>query len=119
MDLPTFDGSDARARITCVEQYFLVHKTPNTQKVEIAMIALSGPAMLLLVKIVHEPDWATFKHELLICFDVEPAVNGYEALISVKQTGSLKDYMAIGFTNTRFLRHSLPGILLGRTKKEY
>ncbi|XP_057785448.1 uncharacterized protein LOC131002991 [Salvia miltiorrhiza] len=97
MEMPSFDGSDARAWLARAEQYFLVHQTPAAKKVEFAVIALSGSSMSwyqLLIRRIPNPDWVTFRQELLIRYGDESAINGYEALLAVKQTGSLEEYIA-------------------------
>lgn len=45
MELPGFDGTEARSWIARVEQYFLAHGTLEPQRVKLAMIAMSGTAM--------------------------------------------------------------------------
>lgn len=45
MELLSFERSGAHAWLACVEEYFLVHKIPAAEKVELAVIALSGSSM--------------------------------------------------------------------------
>lgn len=69
MELPGFDGSDARAWLSRVEHYFFVHKVATTKKVELAVIVLSGSAMVwyqLLIRQIPNLDWTTFQRKLLI-----------------------------------------------------
>ncbi|XP_042057010.1 heat shock 70 kDa protein 15-like [Salvia splendens] len=97
MDLPTFDGSDALAWLASVDQYFLVHKTPAEKQVELALAALSGPAMSwiqLLLRCNPDLTWDQFTHELLVRFGSDPALDGHEALPTPSQEGSLDDYVA-------------------------
>ncbi|KAL6508768.1 hypothetical protein OROHE_021327 [Orobanche hederae] len=78
MDLPNFDGSDALSWL-------------------LALIALNGPAMAwiqLLLRRFPELDWSRFSRELLIRFGDGSTVNGFEALMTTRQTGSLEDYIS-------------------------
>lgn len=43
---------------------------------------------------VRNLEWPLFKQELLIRFGDRSTINGYEALISIRQTGSLEEYIA-------------------------
>lgn len=45
MEFPNFDGTDAQAWLAWAEQFFLIHKTSDANKVELAVIVLFGSAM--------------------------------------------------------------------------
>lgn len=45
MDLPFFDGSDPQAWLAQAEQYFLVHHTPLDERVQLALITMTGRSM--------------------------------------------------------------------------
>ncbi|XP_042024271.1 uncharacterized protein LOC121771535 [Salvia splendens] len=96
MQLPTFDGTDALPWLSRVDQYFLVHNTPQGQRVQLALIALAGPAMAwvqLLLRRRPLITWDQFSQELVGRFGNSPALDGYEALRTTTQDGSLEDYI--------------------------
>ncbi|KAL1544615.1 CTTNBP2 N-terminal-like protein [Salvia divinorum] len=45
MTIPTFNGPEAMAWLARAEQYFLVSNVPSENRVNVAMVALAGPAL--------------------------------------------------------------------------
>ena len=97
MALPSFDGRDALGWLARVGQYFMVHKTTDANRMDLALIALSGPA-LPWIQILHRRfpslSWDQFSRELLIRFSDDSARDSYEALAATKHDGSLADFIA-------------------------
>lgn len=72
MELPSFKGSEPRAWIARAAQFFLVHRTPMTDRVGLALVAMSGNALYGMQWMLRRfPDitWSQFTSELLLCFD--------------------------------------------------
>ncbi|KAG6414291.1 hypothetical protein SASPL_127009 [Salvia splendens] len=97
MSLPSFDGTDAIGWLTRASQYFMVNKTPTAKRLDLALIALSCPALpwvQILMRRYPSLSWDQFGHELLVRFGDNNARDGYEALATTKHVGSLSDYIA-------------------------
>ncbi|XP_057791220.1 uncharacterized protein LOC131008354 [Salvia miltiorrhiza] len=125
MDLPGFDGSDAHSWLARAEQYFLVHATPTDQRVKIALIAMSSSAMpwiQMLLRRCPSLTWSRFTRELLIRFGDGSAINGFEALATTNQTGTLDEYISAFETRVsqlpEFSNEQYLGFFLGGLKKE-
>ncbi|KAL1549245.1 hypothetical protein AAHA92_17374 [Salvia divinorum] len=89
MELPTFDGSDTLLWLSRADQYFLVHNTPQNQRVQVALIALAGPAMAWFQLLLRRrPLLTQFAQELIGLFGTNAALDGYEAL---RTTSSVRD----------------------------
>ncbi|KAG6394567.1 hypothetical protein SASPL_145156 [Salvia splendens] len=66
--MPIFDGSEALAWLARANQYFLINKTPLDTRVDVAMLAIDGPAKpwkQLLVRRCPSLSWDKFVQELL------------------------------------------------------
>lgn len=97
MELPSFEGTDAVSWIARANQYFLVHNTPVERRVQVALIALAGPAMAWVQVLLRRSPliaWDEFSRELKIRFGTSAALDEYEALHTTTQVGSLDDYIA-------------------------
>lgn len=97
MDLPMFDGTDP---IAWLAQYFLVHRTPTSDRVQLALIAMSGAgnvlgAMGFAPFCLHSVESVLFSQELIERFDDSSAINAYGAMHITCQTGTLEDYLAL------------------------
>ncbi|KAG6432638.1 hypothetical protein SASPL_104219 [Salvia splendens] len=78
-------------------QYFLVHNTPAERRVQVALIALAGPAMAWVQVLLRRSPlitWDDFSRELQIRFGTRVALDEYEALHTTIQVGSLNDYIS-------------------------
>lgn len=123
MDLPIFDGGDPLPWLAQAEQYFLVNKTEEAMKVQLALIAMSGNAMFWAQWVLRRAaaiSWPDFSKELVARFGDSSAVNAYEALHLTRQTGSLEDYLSL-FESRVAQLPSLPpeqylGVFLGGLK---
>ncbi|KAL6555595.1 hypothetical protein OROHE_007267 [Orobanche hederae] len=97
-ELPEFDGSDPLAWIAQAEQYLLVHKTLISDRVHLAMIAMSGRA-IFWAQWAHRRSpsigWEQFSRELIERFGDSSTKNAYEAMHATRQMGSLDDYLAL------------------------
>lgn len=94
MELPCFDGTNARSWLLRAEQYFLVHETPEFQRVKMAMVGTAMSWFQLLQRRIPGVSWSTLKEELLLRFGEASVVNIYESLAQVKHTSSLEEYIA-------------------------
>ncbi|KAG6408205.1 hypothetical protein SASPL_131209 [Salvia splendens] len=68
MTFPKFDGSEALAWLARENQYFLINKTPLDTRVDVAISAISGPAipwLQLLLMRCSSLSWDKFAQELL------------------------------------------------------
>lgn len=80
MDLPSFEGTNPLAWLAQAEQYSLVHKTATEQKVQLALIAMSGNAMFWAQWVLRRAaliSWTDFSKELVARFGDSSAVNAY------------------------------------------
>ncbi|KAG6430773.1 hypothetical protein SASPL_108846 [Salvia splendens] len=97
MVLPSFDGTDALGWLARAGQYFMVNKTPDASRMDLALIALSGPALPWIQNLRRRfpsLSWDQFSRELLLRFGDDSACDSYEALAATKQDGSVADYIA-------------------------
>ena len=98
LTMPSFDGSEAVGWLARAEQYFLVSNTPVENRVKVAMVALTGPALpwyQLLINRIPNLSWDRFLQELMKRFGNNGALDEYEAFAAVRHTGSLADYVAV------------------------
>ncbi|XP_057766739.1 uncharacterized protein LOC130987132 [Salvia miltiorrhiza] len=98
MDIPMFDGTDPIAWLAQSEQYFLVHRTPPSDRVQLALIAMSGRAMFWAQWVLRRSasiEWSQFSQELIERFGDSSAINAYEAMHITRQTGPLEEYLAL------------------------
>ncbi|KAG6399690.1 hypothetical protein SASPL_141171 [Salvia splendens] len=98
MALPSFDGTYALGWLARAGQYFMVNKTPDAARMDLALIALSGPALpwIQIVKRRYPSlSWSRYARELIIRFGDYNTHDGYEALAATKHDGSLTDYISL------------------------
>ena len=65
--MPSFDGTEAVGWLARAVQYFLVSNTPLENRVKVAMVALTGPALpwyQLLIKHIPTLSWDRFYRSL-------------------------------------------------------
>ena len=96
LTMPTFDGTDALSWLTRAEQYFLVAGTLPENRLDVAMVALAGPALpwfQLLHRRLPTLTWDHLKLEIMKRFGDKMALDGYEAFASTRQEGSLTDFV--------------------------
>ncbi|XP_042058544.1 uncharacterized protein LOC121802920 isoform X1 [Salvia splendens] len=66
--MPTFDGSEPLTWLARANQYFLINKTSSDRRVDVAMLAIEGPAKpwkQLLVRRCPSLSWDKFVQQLL------------------------------------------------------
>lgn len=83
MDLSMFDGTDPIAWLSQVEQYFLVHRTPVGERVQMALIAMTGRSMFWAQWVLHRSatiPWGRFMQELFERFGDSYVINAYESM---------------------------------------
>lgn len=98
IEFPSFDGTDPIAWLAQAEQYFLVHQTPINDRVQLALVAMTGRSMFWAQWVMRRSattTWTEFTRELLNRFGDSFAVNAYEAMHLTRQTGSLEDYLSL------------------------
>ncbi|KAL1564567.1 hypothetical protein AAHA92_06893 [Salvia divinorum] len=97
IELSTFDRSGVISWIARAEQYFLVHNTPVGRRVQVALIALFGPAIAWIRILLRRSPlitWEDFARELQKRFETSSALNAYEVLCATTQEGSLDEFVA-------------------------
>ncbi|KAH6767732.1 hypothetical protein C2S52_018715 [Perilla frutescens var. hirtella] len=89
---------DPIAWLAQAEQYFLVYHTPMNDRVQLALITMTGRSMFWAQWVLRRSTaitWAQFTRELVEHFGDSSAVNAYEAMHLTRQTGSLEDYLTL------------------------
>jgi hypothetical protein len=99
LEFPKFNGEDVDGWIYRVEQFFAVDDTPEQSKLRYAVIHLEDKALQwhqahLRTRgaTINDLTWPEYKKDIVHRFGDSFAENAIEELISLKQTGTLKDY---------------------------
>ncbi|GAU13119.1 hypothetical protein TSUD_174190 [Trifolium subterraneum] len=94
--LPEFDGEDPVAWITRAEIYFDVQQTPDAMRIKLARLSMDGPTIHwfnLLLETEDELSWEKLKKELIARYGGRRLENPFEELSTLKQGGSVKEYV--------------------------
>ncbi|CAA0811545.1 Unknown protein, partial [Striga hermonthica] len=98
--LSTFNGTDPKAWLNCVVQYFELNETDGHDRVRYAAYYLDGEAILWwqwLTSVYRNRQrvitWGDFERELLTRFGTSDYHNYDEALTRIRPTGNLRDYL--------------------------
>lgn len=99
LDFPRFQGGDPTEWVSKVNQYFDYQEIPLEQLVSFTSFHLDGVAnrwWQATAKALcndHIPiTWEVFERELWVRFGPLEGENFHEALMQIRQTGSLNDY---------------------------
>ncbi|CAJ2651202.1 unnamed protein product [Trifolium pratense] len=94
--LPVFDGDDPVAWITRAEIYFDVQNTSDEMRVKLARLSMEGPTIHwfnLLRETEDDLSWEKLKKALIARYGGRRLENPFEELATLKQTGSVEDYV--------------------------
>ncbi|GAU35803.1 hypothetical protein TSUD_155780 [Trifolium subterraneum] len=94
--LPVFDGEDPVAWITRAEIYFDVQNTMEEMKVKLSRLSMEGPTIHwfnLLLEAEDNLSWVKLKKALIARYGGRRLENPFEELSTLKQTGSVEDYV--------------------------
>ncbi|PNX99328.1 retrotransposon-related protein [Trifolium pratense] len=94
--LPVFDGDDPVAWITRAEIYFDVQNTADEMRVKLARLSMEGPTIHwfnLLRETEDDLSWEKLKKALIARYGGRRLENPFEELATLKQTGSVEDYV--------------------------
>ncbi|CAM8923904.1 unnamed protein product [Rhodiola kirilowii] len=97
IDIPTFHGDQVVGWTFQMEQYFEHQGIPPEQKLTVAMFHISGEALewYQWMHSTHQlTDWKTFIRDLNKRFGPSPYSNAELELSQLRQTGSVKTYVA-------------------------
>ena len=95
LEMPTFDGSNPDGWILKAERYFTLNHFSNDEKLEAAVIAFEGDALLWYqweCKKLTMVLWEEMKLRLLRQFRSTHTGSLHEQWIALKQEGSVRDY---------------------------
>uniref|UniRef100_A0A251UQ20 Putative retrotransposon gag domain-containing protein n=1 Tax=Helianthus annuus TaxID=4232 RepID=A0A251UQ20_HELAN len=94
--LPEFCGFDPQGWIQKANLYFDINQTPDTLRLRLAQLSMSGVAQhwFTVLKQVHDSlTWSDFQSELLQRFSGLEIHNPYEQLATIQQSDSIHDYI--------------------------
>ena len=95
LDLPIFSGEDAYGWVVRVERYFRINGVEDDEKLEFALVAMEGEALVWCEwweTQVPCPTWREFKEDLVRRFQPGVARNPMGPLLNLKQTDSVLQY---------------------------
>ena len=95
LEMPTFDGSNPDGWILKAERYFTLNHFSNDEKLEAAVIAFEGDALLWYQWECKKRTmvlWEEMKLRLLRQFRSTHTGSLHEQWIALKQEGSVRDY---------------------------
>lgn len=96
LDFPTYDGSeDPLIWLHRCEKFFTNQRTPNQEKVGLAVFHMVGEAQLWVYQLEQEEPnliWGVFKDYCTLRFGRPMKSNPLGELINLKQTSSIEDY---------------------------
>ncbi|KAL8151600.1 hypothetical protein V2J09_021408 [Rumex salicifolius] len=96
VEFPDFDGDDVLTWVTKAEQYFAIQATKPGDRVTVAMVSMTGSALNWVRWVSqHRPyfSWNDLKTELVKRFMGIDAANRFEHLSSLKQTGTVDEFV--------------------------
>lgn len=96
VELPTFEGLDPMGWIARAEKFFEVQKVAEREKLRLAFICMEGSAnywyQFWKTK-VPNPSWDEFRDVLVCRFGGRERGDVFEKLASIRQRGSVDDYI--------------------------
>lgn len=96
IELPIFDGSRPFGWITQAERFFRLGHYNDTDKLDLVSVSLQGPVLNWYNREVQREDfrdWPQFKRRLVARFSQKLEENPGKRLFSLRQTGSIADYV--------------------------
>ena len=92
IQIPTFHGLDPLGRLARTEQYFHIHHTSESSKLQLALGSFHWARWW--EDRSSDLTWAQFHKQLLRRYAREMTANPYEFLAATKQTGSVEEYIS-------------------------
>ncbi|XP_028217846.1 uncharacterized protein LOC114399826 [Glycine soja] len=125
LEIPNFVGEDAFGWTYRLERYFLLKDVTKDEKMQAAMMALEGKALSWYQwweRCNPNPNWERFKLAVVRRFQPSMIQNPFEQLLSLKQTGTVEEFVedfekyvgALRTIDQEFVR----GIFLNDLKEE-
>jgi hypothetical protein len=114
--IPFFGGDDALGWTQQVERYYLMKGVSEEEKMQASMEALEGKALSWFRwwnRCNPNPSWEGFKIAVVKRFQPSMMQNPFEVLLSLKQTGTVKDYAMEFEKYVRALREINPEFVKG------
>ncbi|KAL8153338.1 hypothetical protein V2J09_011098 [Rumex salicifolius] len=96
VEFPEFDGEDVLTWVSKAEQYFSIQATRPVDRVTTAMVSLNGSALNWIRWLSQQRPyfaWEDLKMELVKRYMGIDASNRFEHLSSIKQTGSVDEFV--------------------------
>ncbi|CAH9078190.1 unnamed protein product [Cuscuta epithymum] len=95
IDLPIFTGDSAYNWLVRMERYFRVNHIHEEEQVEAAVVAMEGRAINWFIWWEHQTErknWESLKAAVIRRFQPELIQNPYGPMLSLRQTGTVRDY---------------------------
>ncbi|XP_072081020.1 uncharacterized protein [Arachis hypogaea] len=115
LELPIFCGDDAVVWVERMEQFFLLRTVPEEEWLTVATFAMEGRAFTWFrwwEATAPMLQWRFFSAALLRHFQPERLQSPYQALLKLKQTNSVRDYVDQFVLHARPLRGIAPELLM-------
>ncbi|CAA7022526.1 unnamed protein product [Microthlaspi erraticum] len=96
IELPALDGSSPYSWISLAERFFRLGRYSDEERLDLLSITLKGPALNWFNhEMLRNPfrDWAQFKKRMIARFSQKIEENPGKRLFSLKQRGSIEDYV--------------------------
>ncbi|XP_065847563.1 uncharacterized protein [Euphorbia lathyris] len=115
--IPAFDGSeDPRSWLTQADLYFRVHRTQPAMKIMLAQMCMSGTALTWFARLFRDDpqlSWEVFRLKMQQRFSERRVQNAYEELSTLRQTGTVDEYIEAFEKVTAFIPKSSEDQFLG------
>ncbi|CAA7036031.1 unnamed protein product [Microthlaspi erraticum] len=96
IELPQLDGSEPYTWISLAERFFRLGRCSDEDRLDLLSITLKGPALHWFNReMSRDPfrDWPQFKKRMIVRFSQKMEENPGKRLFSLRQTGSIADYV--------------------------
>ncbi|CAA7014803.1 unnamed protein product [Microthlaspi erraticum] len=96
IELPQLDGSSLYGWILLAERFFRLGRYSDEERLELLSITLKGPALHWFYREMSRGpfrDWPQFKKRMIARFSQKMEENRGKGLFSLRQTGSIADYV--------------------------
>ncbi|CAH9084460.1 unnamed protein product [Cuscuta epithymum] len=95
VDLPLFNGDGAYNWLVRMERYFRLNHITEDDKLEVSVVAMEDRALNWFQWWEHqteEKNWESLKESVIRRFQPDLLQNPYGPMLSLKQTGTVRDY---------------------------
>uniref|UniRef100_A0A1J3EGU1 Retrotransposon gag domain-containing protein n=3 Tax=Noccaea caerulescens TaxID=107243 RepID=A0A1J3EGU1_NOCCA len=96
IELPQLDGSSPYGWISLAERFFRLGNYTDAERLDLLSVSLQGPALYWFNReMARDPfrDWAEFKRRMIARFSQKMEENPGKRLFSLRQKGSIVDYV--------------------------